>query len=287
MGCKNVCMGARTGEKDTIVTENGIDIKKLEAHEELAAGATDGKNDEIVNEIEIDTNFIAEPVTIQSALRGYLARKVISPQIEKYRSEKFFDVEAHYEKIEEELETLQPSGVAHLEGGLPELEIVKPADDVPVVLKAPLKLDDGTIYSGEWDKEGNMRGIGTLLSPTGAKLSGYFKDNKLHGMGRQIEPSGHAYQGEFKNGSYDGEGQLLRKDGAKLEGNFKDGIVDGNGKEEWPDGVKYEGDYKNGMKHGHGVLVLKDGVYTGNFRKNKMHGQGRMEWNNKNTYDGT
>ena len=286
MGSGNVCMICRTTDRDSIA-DNYFDIKKSDGPERQGSGLEERTIEQLIN-IDIGKSQMPNEnlIMLQSALRGYLARKIIGPQLEKHRLELFCDGKVNYEKINDNVERFQAPEIASLEECLPALHIIKPKGDSSVILVSPIKLEDGTIYSGEWDRQGKMSGIGTMLSTDGAKLTGYFKNNKLNGIGRYIDPLGFAYQGEFKDGEYDGEGQFFRKSGGKFEGNFKDGIIEGNGKEEWPDGVKYEGDYKNGMKHGQGVLIFDDGVYTGQIKKNKMHGKGCLEWKNGNRYDG-
>lgn len=285
MGCKNACMGARSGEQHSLDTNGKEEI--IKQTEKQAVHAEGNDTDLHTNQIDlkVDLELISNPVPIQSAVRGYLLRKELAPGLEKYRSEKFFDVEGHYEHISD-FEGHQDSELVKVENNLPDLELCKPLNDESVQLKSPLRLDDGGIYSGEWNREGKIHGIGTLLSPTGAKLTGYFRDNKLNGVGRQIEPSGLAYQGEFKNGNYEGEGKFFRKNGALFEGNFKEGTADGDGTETWPDGVKFTGSYKNGLRHGQGELQMEDGVYKGTFRKNQIHGTGCFKWNNGNFYEG-
>lgn len=284
MGCKNVCMGDKTIDKNSLDTNKDVLLIKKE------------ENNEIEAEIEINTlksieilpndNFSADPVRIQSAAKGYLARKSLKPLLETRRFEKAFEVEAYYEPVGQEIETLEGPEIKNLEQGLPELVIEKPEDDAIVRMKSPLRLEDGSIYSGEWDREGKRHGQGTMLTSNGQKLTGYFKENLLNGQGRHIDPSGIVYEGTFKDGNYNGNGNYIRKDGAKFQGEFKEGNFNGCGKEEWPDGVKYEGEYKNGLRSGEGKLILKDGVYTGAFKKNKMHGKGHFKWNNTNEYKG-
>ncbi|OMJ89223.1 hypothetical protein SteCoe_8609 [Stentor coeruleus] len=284
MGCKNVCMNAKNEEKNSIETNtNDIVLVKEDPKIVVEAG-----NDVTTPqpEVQIEVPDPIDPVAIQSVARGFLARKETCPKVAQLRIDRENDPANHFERVEGDIENLLSDDLIRLEEELPSFDIERAEHDISVLLRAPLKLDNGTIYSGEWDKSGNIHGIGTMITPGGSKITGFFKDGELNGQGRKIEPDGFIFQGDFKDGALQGEGKVFRKDGALFEGTFKGGEVDGKGKEEWPDGVKYEGEYKNGLKNGKGKLNLSYGIYEGVFRKNKMHGKGCFRWNNGNLYDG-
>lgn len=280
MGGQNSCLSRAPPE----TVDNTLNIEKQLGKDMHEAGKADEV--EVVQEIEV--NIEANPLPIQSALRGHFARKEIQKKRENIKKPSVFNPEEHFEVVSQDLEELEASGIKEVEGNLPDLQIVAPADDdTKVLMKPAVKLTDGSVYKGSWDEKGNMHGVGTLLTEDGAKIVGYFKGNKLEGKGRSIESTGLVYQGDFKDGKFEGEGQFFRKNGANFTGGLKDGKLNGDGSEEWPDGTKYVGGYLDGERHGNGKLTLKDGgSYEGQFRNNLIHGKGRYVWANKNEYKG-
>lgn len=286
MGCKNACF--KNNPQNEVTSENNLDQVNLDlqtakvVHEEIK----EENPPEIHVEAEVDIKHDIDPTPVQSALRGYMFRKQFQPKLQEYQDHKFVDVEKIYEKVEANFNDLVPDEVFQMEKGLESFHVDRPEDDVSVLYREPVKLDDGRIYSGEWNREGKMHGIGTVITTDGCKITGVFKDGELNGQGRKIDSDGFILEGEFKGGKADGEGKMTRKDGAKFQGNFENGKISGKGKEEWQDGVNYSGEYKDGERHGKGKLRTKDGVYSGSFKNGKIHGKGRFKWENGNSYKG-
>ena len=286
MGCKNACLKSNPQNE---VTSGEINQLNLDPHtNRVEEEVKDQPEEHNIEQIEVFTDLKPEvdPTPVQSALRGYLYRKEFEPQFSEFKANKFQDIEKIYEKVEEELEDLIPNEIQELEKHLQSFHVTRPEDNISVQLKNPVKLDDGRIYSGEWNKEGKMHGIGTVLEADGSKIVGAFQNGQLNGKGRKIDSNGIAIEGDFRDGLLDGEAKVTRKDGAKFEGNFENGILSGKGKEHWQDGVEYEGDYLDEKRHGHGKLTTNDGVYTGSFKGGKIHGKGEYKFKNGNVYKG-
>jgi hypothetical protein len=256
------------------VQKNGIDIKVFTPKNEL-------ENDSIL----VNEN---EAVSIQSAARGYIDRKKIKKPLEDIKeSNSWVKVEKKYQLTEIPIEEIQNEKVTSIEVKLAPLDIVKHDDGVPVQSKPPLKLEDGSVYEGEWNKLGQKHGKGTLITEDGSKSTGIFKNGDLEGPGRIIQSTGLVLEGEFKQGKLNGEGKIKGKHGETFEGNLRNGNLHGFGVETWPDGMKYEGEYNNGQREGKGKLVLGDGsTYEGDFFKDKMEGQGVYTWKTGNKYTG-
>lgn len=290
MGCKNACLKSNTQNE---VISGEINQQNLDPHtnrleEEVKDQAEEVHIQTNLGQIDLIQNSASpiDPTPVQSALRGYLYRKDFEPQFSEFKANHFQDIEKLYEKVEEDLQDLVPSEVQELEKHLQSFHLTRPQDNISVQHKNPVKLEDGRIYSGEWNKAGKMHGIGTVLDSDGSKIVGIFQNGQLNGKGRKIDSNGIAIEGEFRDGQLDGEAKMTRKDGAKFEGNYENGVLTGKGKEQWQDGMEYEGEYLDGKRHGLGLLRTKDGVYEGSFRLGKIHGKGVFKFGNGNVYKG-
>ncbi|OMJ84243.1 hypothetical protein SteCoe_14663 [Stentor coeruleus] len=285
MGCKNVCMSANN-EKNSLNTNP--DDGEIIPYEQNSNVEGQAENEEENPQLEIRIEFpnFIDSNAIQSVARGFLTRREIGPKVAKLQLDRKNDPANKYEHVEGNIDDFLSDELIRLEQNLSFFNIERAEHNISILERDPLKLENGNIYSGEWDKSGNIHGIGTMITREGCKIVGYFKDGQLNGKGRKIEADGCIFQGNFKDGILQGEGKVIRKDDALFEGTFKGGEVDGKGKEKWPDGVEYEGEYKNGLKHGKGKLKLNYGKYEGEFKNNKIHGKGCFIWENENIYNG-
>jgi hypothetical protein len=278
------CYGQNTNTTVNNDNEHKIDLAGL--GEPLKSIEKDQKQDDI----QIDGfPFNEEKVkTIQSVMRGYLARKGLQkPLFDVKELRTWFKVEDHFKLAQKPITEHQNDRVGAVEKNLGPLAVQRPNDGVKVVAKPAVILNDGSVYEGEWDKNGNKHGIGTLVQQDGSKLIGSFKAGEFEGLGRLIQNSGTLYEGEFKQGKLNGNAKILRQEGAKFDGELVDGKIHGKGVEEWPDGTRYEGDYFYGARQGKGKLLMADGsVYKGNFFENKMEGKGEIQSKNGNRYKG-
>ncbi|KAM8909832.1 MORN repeat-containing protein 2 isoform 1-T1 [Spinachia spinachia] len=78
----------------------------------------------------------------------------------------------------------------------------------------------GIIYTGEWLKDKQMHGRGTLFHPSGALYEGEFKDNTYHGKGTYTFPDGSTYKGHFHYNRLDGNGAFTDTKGLVWTGEF-------------------------------------------------------------------
>ena len=59
--------------------------------------------------------------------------------------------------------------------------------------RKPILLSDGSIYKGQWGKEGKRYGYGILIRNDGSKYQGYWENDQINGYGRYIEGTGSFY----------------------------------------------------------------------------------------------
>ena len=161
-------------------------------------------------------------------------------------------------------------------------------DKIPVELKPMVEFENGEIYYGEWEKNGNIRhGRGIQILKDGTRYEGYWKGDKANIRGKLIYSDGGIYEGELENDKPNGYGVYIHCDGHKYEGFWKEDKQEGKGKEIWPDGASFEGDYKQGKKSGFGKFKWADGsVYEGQFENNNINGKGTYIFNDKRQYKG-
>jgi len=230
----------------------------------------------------------ADHTQIQGAVRGFLTRKQFQqPLFNAKEARTWFNIEKLYPMADKPIAEVQNLLVGILESKLTPYHPQKPDDGVKTVAKPAVKLNDGAIYEGEWDKNGHQHGVGTLVKEDGSKVVGLFKAGKLDGLARMIQTSGLVYEGQFKDGEMNGNGKMQNKVGGKFDGELVNGKIHGKGAEEWPDGTKYDGDYKEGKRHGKGTLLLPDGsTFKGKFKDGSMTGQGVLKYKNGNSYKG-
>ncbi len=57
----------------------------------------------------------------------------------------------------------------------------------------PVKIGDGSIYKGYWDREGKKCGYGILIRNDGSKYEGFWKNDQINGRGRYIDGTGSFY----------------------------------------------------------------------------------------------
>jgi hypothetical protein len=111
-----------------------------------------------------------------------------------------------------------------------------------------IRFADSSVYSGEW-KDGQMSGLGALVSATGSLYLGSFANDFRHGNG--VDVMGYLeYYGSFLNDQYDGEGRLWNT----------------------TDGYHFSGLFKCGLKHGPGSLIFDKARYSGIWREDKLDG---------------
>ena len=161
---------------------------------------------------------------------------------------------------------------------------------------------NGFIYEGAF-RNGLRHGDGTLTNPQNSYLynGGWFNDKK-HGKCLEII-NGETFEGSYKNGVRDGKCSIsysnkdrfigILRDGKKdygeqfyycsgstYKGYFRNNLFEGKGTITNKNGYYFEGEFLAGLRHGDDCKEIKDGIkkYVGQFRRDKMNGEGTYEW---------
>ncbi|CAG9326892.1 unnamed protein product [Blepharisma stoltei] len=302
--------------------ELDMSLNKITYTKQEAGVDIQGNSNEIIQvTFNGKINLKQDETVLQSAARGYMARKEIEKKREAIKGSKklivtvnepmyeapfkvaeksenlnsdspkatsFPTPEELYEELSSAITKHQANTVSALENALGEFDISEPLNDgVPVKAKPALLLKDGTIYQGEWNSNSQKHGRGIEISQDGSKFIGYFVNGQKEGKGRIIHINSDVYQGDFKKDKANGFGIYIHEDGSKYEGEFKNDEQHGHGREEYSDGSVYEGDYRKGMKEGKGVFKWADGSYfEGDFKANNREGIGTYVWADKKAYTG-
>jgi hypothetical protein len=115
----------------------------------------------------------------------------------------------------------------------------------------------GHKYTGEF-KNGVRHGKGVMQLPGKRKIVGIWVDNEIR-EGTFTAPDGTIYEGQWEFRERNGQGTLTFPDGRKYVGAFKSGQRHGQGTMTWTDGRTYIGDFKRGARTGHGTMTYPDG----------------------------
>ena len=173
---------------------------------------------------------------------------------------------------------------------------------------------DGNKYVGEY-KDDKIHGQGTTTFATGEKYVGEWKDAKRNGHGINIWVNGEKYVGEWKDSNRHGQGTYSFTDGRVWQGQWRNDEwvngrkyaageynpssqvsrlptcpgspqTEGSGHIFWDNCIgtytsaedaKYVGEYKDDKMHGQGTITFVDGTkYVGGFKDDTMHGQGTI-----------
>ena len=140
--------------------------------------------------------------------------------------------------------------------------------------RGTMHYESGRVYSGEW-VSGQWNGQGELLNPNGDTYKGQFVFDARHGKGVYRWDNGDYYEGLFREDKRNGQGRFLFHNGNDYTGEFNDGMFDGHGRYKFEGGI-YEGEWKDGKYHGNGTLTYaaSGAKYTGEFRNSVAHGFG-------------
>lgn len=279
---------------------------------------------QIVKTTTIDPDKI---IKIQRVIRAFLFRK------------KFFELKGIKEKLKKDSEEfIKKKRSEYIKESLMEAdEIIKKNFNDNFLSKLQLKKnaksnsnirtdclikknkegkEEGFLYKGELDKDGNINGYGELYLKDGKKYEGKFINGKLNGYGRVIILFGlKCFEGNFKDNIFqDGPGKIIEidEDGSKTvydgyienmkrqgkgmeekkkytyQGSFNDDLKHGKGKIIFhEDDSYYEGDFNKGQITGYGTFHYKDkSCYDGEFLNGKMHGHGIFKWPDKSEFEG-
>ena len=160
---------------------------------------------------ELNQKILKSAINIQSHIRGYLLRKKLYNQyldlIQNLQPNNSINESNNkillYEVDNENLENINSSSreeeitnqdMSYLFSNYPPLK-----DGVKVLLKPSQLCENGTIYSGEWDEEGNRHGRGVQIYPDGSKYYGYWIKNAVNKKGKLVHKEGDVYEGEWVN----------------------------------------------------------------------------------------
>ncbi|OMJ76287.1 hypothetical protein SteCoe_24383 [Stentor coeruleus] len=262
-------------------------------------------------EIQINPSIIDEKdlsliINLQSILRGFLERK----QHKRVRTSEPFrpsnalivplevmssvpiPADIIRTEVKEIPESLVPdyntAATKAVEARLGKFICFEAFNDNDVRLRrGPVEIENGAIYTGEWNNDNQRHGFGVQVWNDGSKYDGMWKYDKAYGKGRLIHADGDVYEGDWYDDKAHGYGVYLHTDGAKYEGYWENDKQHGKGVESWPDGAKYIGLYKNGKKEGNGKFTWADGsVYYGNFIDNNIQGEGKYVWSDGRCFEG-
>mmetsp|Transcript_2683 Transcript_2683/g.5986 ORF Transcript_2683/g.5986 Transcript_2683/m.5986 type:complete len:306 (+) Transcript_2683:28-945(+) len=219
---------------------------------------------------------LKEAISLQSALRGYLARRMISSLVSAFKPERD-DIREDLKEIPSELKKLRSSLLRKLDRVTKDLSRFDGIEEYePVLFK------DGSVYSGSWSKESKRHGFGAQYWPNGKFYEGGWEDDAFSGKGLLITEKDDVYIGDFKKGKFHGNGHLRSADGSSYEGDWVSGIKHGNGKETKADNFFYEGGFKDGLYHGQGEGVWPNSnKYQGSWKSGKKEGEGIMTWTDR------
>jgi hypothetical protein len=222
-----------------------------------------------------------EATRLQAVLRGYLERRSMR---DEYRT-RVTEIEVVKEIRKPEARNASIEAVERYYGDFRYDSPVK--EQCKVVVKGPTQVENGAIYTGEWNDAGERHGKGSQTWQDGSKYEGYWQHDKANGKGRLIHADGEVYMGDWVNDKAQGVGVYVHTDMSKYEGGWKEDKQHGEGIETWADGSRYEGGYVDGKKEGFGFFKWKDGSeYRGQFQDNNMQGTGRYQWSDGRIYDG-
>ena len=135
--------------------------------------------------------------------------------------------------------------------------------------------------------------------PVQGWYEGEWSEGKFHGQGKEAYPDGRVYEGQFSQGQKQGSGKMIyqKKPGCRArgfyEGEWANDKFNGFGKEGLPNGNIYEGYFKDGQRHGEGLMEyvkvpgsVADGKYQGDWVEGKYNGRGKEKYKNGNVYEG-
>jgi len=177
-----------------------------------------------------------------------------------------------------------------------------------VIGQVTITYENGDVYIGKLNTNGNRDGQGTYVWLDGTKFEGGYKDGKYHGQGTFTFSHGEIQKGLWKDGKLaESDGGYGRKGynfgfktkwvkdkyagidfelrncmGSYLNPFNKEFWTDCTGTHIFPGGNKYQGEFIGGKRHGKGVYTLANGNrYVGQYEFGKKNGLGEYTY-----YDG-
>jgi len=164
--------------------------------------------------------------------------------------------------------------------------------------KGLLVYANGDRFNGELDKDVRT-GKGTIEYANGDKFEGFFVTDKRECPDAMYTyKNGNVYRGPYVADKKCGSAECVFKNGDKFVGIYRNDVRCGPGKLMCENGDGYEGDFLNDHMHGLGVCSRRHegkvvgmnstelGVYDGEWRRSKKHGQGVLRYCNGDMYVG-
>ena len=156
----------------------------------------------------------------------------------------------------------------------------------------PLGAGENAFWSGGC-QDGKVTGTGELSVTRGGKpvvrFTGTMLGGKASGKGSMevvTDAGAVRYEGGFKDSMLEGYGVLSLANGDRYEGGFHQDKPDGFGLYQGADGL-YQGDIKDGKPHGEGFEKLPGGEqYSGWFYQGERHGPGTLLLTSGEIYEG-
>jgi len=237
----------------------------------------------VQNTTNVSLSFDWPSLELQSAVRGYLVRKVLD-RTDFPEAEGVFPqpTDAHVDPT-----TLLSESAQATLARLPALRLDRQV--AGAVFQDARTLEEGDVYIGEWSLQRQVpRGRGRLYLSDGSYSEGYWNEGELHVFGRMVYANGDYYEGAFLQGQRTGRGKFETADGLCVyEGEWRDDMRWGIGKECYADGSHYEGEFASDIKSGHGSIKWSDGSsYDGDFVHEKLTGKGTYRWADSRIYTG-
>ena len=175
----------------------------------------------------------------------------------------------------------------------------------------PIKYNNGNIYHGNWNIEGEMEGYGIYLIkvqnlviegiwkkgniiygriffPNGDLYEGFLQNYYPHGKGTMFFANKDIYKGDFINGEMSGIGIFTYADKSYFSGKIKNGLFNGEGIMKWINGNEYHGNFLDSFISGNGEIFnnIIGEKYIGTFDKNEFNGNGTYSYKNGDIYQG-
>ena len=305
MGSSCSCLrGDLIDEKQVCTDRNVIDIERNVLKSLEYSSKPNAENDKNLSlDIRVELSDI---ILLQSFLRGYLFRKkthqILHSSLHSNQNLLETSLNSKSLKAPTNLSNISRSVLVELSvDSVPDYPnstikqiltkigpfIFREGDISGVSRKGPVLLENGSVYTGDWNDKNERHGTGMQKWNDGAMYEGYWRNDKANGKGRLIHANGDVYEGDWAEDKAHGSGFYIHSDGAKYQGAWVSDKQHGFGVEVWPDGAKYQGAYVNGLKHGSGVFEWADGSrYQGDFCNNNIHGLGTYNWSDGRKFVG-
>jgi hypothetical protein len=153
-------------------------------------------------------------------------------------------------------------------------------------------LENGDQYEGEW-LEGECHGPGTLITTSGAVITGTWNHDNISGIARYISPLGEIYEGHWLKNRWHGEGRFTSASGDIYRGEFRDGMMHGDGELiSTQTGKNYRGQWRKNQWNGFGELTTVNHMnnevmkHEGEWCHGVLTGKGVYEKLGVERYDG-